>query len=374
VKRTWMKTILTSLAGMALLSSLAGCGKGFTPNTPRAGSSTVDVVRRGPGGTTRFLAHNVLYRLDPSIALFLTDMNADVVLKDPTGPFVPANKTDYSLTIHHAIIDKDAASLAALMNNIVFADKDSPLRDVHISFKGDHIVMGGQMNKGIWVGFEMEGTLDPTPEGLIRMTPVSVKSLGVRVDGLLALMGIEMQKLMKTKEEKGVIIRGNQILMDPARLYPPPTLNGKVTAVGVRAGKLHIEFDDGHAQPWPVLPVPNPRATMCMWGGDVLINAALNLNTKFEILDSTPDTPMVFALDRYREQLEAGFVVPTRDGAMIAYVPDITNFDTDMGRYAPPTYPIPGIHVPTPDAGLISAERQPTVSESASPQIKSRSH
>jgi hypothetical protein len=373
VKRTWVKTILTGLAGMALLAPLAGCGKGVTPNTPRAGSSTVDVVRRGPGGQTRFLAHNVLYRVDPSISLFMTDMNADVVLKDPTGPFVPANKTDYSLTIHHAIVDKDAASLEALLNNYVFTGSDSPLRGVKIAFKGDRVVMGGQMNKGIWVGFEIEGTLDPTPDGFIRMTPVAVRSLGLRVDGLLGLMGIEMQKLMKTKEEKGVIIRGNQILMDPARLFPPPTLNGKVTAVGLRAGKLHIEFDDGRAQPWPDLPVPHPRATLCMWGGDVLINAALNLNSKFEILDSTPDTPMVFALDRYREQLEAGMVIPTRDGAMIAYVPDITNFDVDMGRYAPTVYPMPGIHVPEPDAGMISAQRDPMGSQSPAPQIKSRS-
>ena len=109
-----------------------------------------------------------------------------------------------------------------------------------------------------------------------------------------------------------------------------------------------------------------------MWGGDVLIDAALNLDAKFEILDASPQTPMVFALDRYREQLEAGYVVPTRDGAMISYVPDITNFDAVLGRYAPPTYPIPGIPVPAPDQGVINAERLPlpfasTASPSPSP-------
>ena len=70
---------------------------------------------------------------------------------------------------------------------------------------------------------------------------------------------------MKTKESKGVLMRGNQIWMDPARLYPPPTLFGRVTAVGVRAGRLHIEFNDGTAQAWPDnLPVRiRPRRCVC---------------------------------------------------------------------------------------------------------------
>lgn len=352
MKRKWMQNILSGMAMMAVLSPLAGCGENAPGTSPYSGSSTVDVVKRGPGGTTRFLAHNVLYRLDPNISMQLTEMNADVVLKDPSMPFVPANKTDYGLAVHRAIVDKDASSLEALMNNYVFNDKDSPLRNLHITFQGEQLDMTGQMKKGVWVGFEMKGSLSPTPDGKIMMTPTLVKSLGVRVDGLLNLIGLQMQKLLKTKESKGVSIVGNNVIMDPALMYPPPTLMGKVSAVGVRNNHLHIEFDDGKAQPWPDLPVANPQACLCMWGGDVLINAALNLNAKMEILDSTPNTPMAFALDRYREQLEAGYVVPTTDGAMIAYVPDILNFDANLGRFQPPSFPIPGINLPAPDATM----------------------
>lgn len=337
------KTLLTGLLALAIAPGLAGCGKDGPTGAPLSAGDGVELVRRGPGGTTRFMARNVLYRLDPNVSMFLTDMNADVVLKDPTLPFVPANKTDYAIQVHHAIVDKGAGDLEALMNTYVFSDRDSPIRNVKMSFKGDRLVMAGEMKKGVWLKFEMEGTMAATQDGKIRMTPVVVKSAGLRVDGLMKLIGLEMAKLLKMKEEKGLIMDGNEIIMDPSKLYPPPALIGHVTVAAVRNNMLHIEMDDGKARPWPEVPVTNTRSQLLMWGGDVLINAVLNLNAKMQVLDATPATPMVFALDRYREQLEAGFVIPTRAGHLIAYVPDVLDYDGDMGRYAPPGWPVPGI-------------------------------
>jgi hypothetical protein len=124
--------------------------------------------------------------------------------------------------------------------------------------------------------------------------------------------------------------------MDISKLYPPPTLLARVTAVSIRNNAMHIEMDDGKARPWPEdLPLPQARSCLLMWGGDVLINSVLNLNAKMQVLDASPNTPQVFALDRYREQLEAGTVTPTRQGHLIAYVPDVLDYDGDMGRFNP---------------------------------------
>ncbi len=337
------KALLTGLLAMAIAPGLASCGKDGPTGAPLAGSDGVELVRRGPGGTTRFMCRNVLYRLDANVSMFLTDMNADVLLKDPTLPFVPANKTDYQIQVHHAIVDKGASDLEALMNTYVFNDRDTPIKDVKMAFKGDRLIMSGKMKKGVWVAFEMEGVMEATQDGKIRMKPVVIKSMGLRVDGLMSLIGLEMAKLLKMKEEKGLIMQGNEIIMDPSKLYPPPALIGHVTEVGVKNNMLHIVMDDGKARPWPETPVTNTRSTLLMWGGDVLINSCLSLNAKFQINDATPNTPMVFALDRYREQLEAGFVVPSRAGHMIAYVPDVLDIDGDMGRYQPPVFPVPGV-------------------------------
>lgn len=356
-----LKTLMTGVMALTLASGLTGCGKDTIAGAKVGTTDGVELVRRGPGGTTRFMARNVLYRLDPNIAMFLTEMNADVVLKDPTLPFIPANKTDYAIQVHKATVTKGPGDLEALMNNYVFNDRDTPIKDVKMAFKGDRIVMAGKMKKGVWVGFEMEGTLEPTPDGKIKMKPVVIRSMGLRVDGLMGLFGLEMAKLLKMKEEKGLIMQGNEILMDPAKLYPPPSLLCKITKVAIANGAMHLEMDDGQSRPWPELPVMNSKSTLLMWGGDVLINSSLSLNSKMQILDATPQTPMVFALDRYREQLEAGFVVPSRAGHMIAYVPDVLNMTGDMGRYTPPTWPVPGIkEIPSDLAPGAGGPPQPT--------------
>lgn len=342
--RRLIRQVQSLVAAAALAASLPGCGRESAWSAPPPASSTVDLIRRGPGGTTRFMARNVLYRMDRNVAMFLSEMNADILARDPSMPFVPANKSEFKLLIHKASVDKGAADLEAVMNTYVFNDADSPIKDLRIRFNGDRLVMSGRMKKGVWVSFEMEGVLEPTPDGKIRLVPKVIKSMGLRVDGLIGLFGIELAKLMKAREEKGLAVAGNDIIMDPARLYPPPQMICKVSAIGIRNNALHIEMDDGKARPWPEdLPAPQARATLLMWGGDVLINSVLNLNAKMQVLDATPQTPMVFALDRYREQLEAGYVTPTRAGHLIAYVPDVLDYNGDMGRHAPSAFPVPGI-------------------------------
>jgi hypothetical protein len=337
MRRQPCQTLLNAAVALLLgvMPALAGCGRDPLVGPPGV-TPGVDVVRRGPGGVTRFMARNLLYRLDKHVSMFLVDMNADILLKDPSLPFIPANKSDYKLLIHRAVVEKGAGDLEHLMNTYVFNDADSPLKDLRMSFRGDRLVMAGKMKKGVWVGFEMEGTLEPTPDGRLRLVPRVIKSMGLRVDGLMALFGLEMAKLLKMREDKGLVLQGNDILMDISKLYPPPTLLARVTAVSIRNNAMHIEMDDGKARPWPEdLPLPQARSCLLMWGGDVLINSVLNLNAKMQVLDASPNTPQVFALDRYREQLEAGTVTPTRQGHLIAYVPDVLDYDGDMGRYNP---------------------------------------
>lgn len=344
MKRSWKQKMMLAAAALLATTGLVGCGSAGLPNqTPDGIVDRVELIRRGPGATPRFMAKNVVFRLDKDITMILEDMNADVLLKDPSMPYVPANKTEYSLQIHQAKVHKGAASLEALMNKHIFNTPDSPIKDCKLAFKGDKISMSGKMKKGVWVGFEMEGTLEPTPDGKIMMTPTMVKSMGLRVDGLMNLIGLEMAKLLKMQEEKGLSIRGNQIIMDPSKMYPPPRLYGRVSSVHIANGQLHLEFNDGKAKPWPEVPVKGQRAMLLMWGGDILINKVLVLDAKMQILDATPDTPMVYALDFYRELLEAGYTVGTRDGHMITYEPDLNTWSPNLGRFAPPVYPIPGM-------------------------------
>lgn len=345
-----------TLAAVGLALAIAGvsaCGTTGLNARPGTSDQIQPAQRRGSGGITRFLAKNVTYRLDKNITMQLVELNADVVLKDPAGVFVPGNKNDYALQIHQAKVVKTPKDMEWLMNTYVFNDADSPLKDLRLKTNGTKLAMSGKMKKGIWVGFDMEGDLSVTPDGKIRMHPTLVKSLGIRVDGLLSLIGLDMAKLLKTKEEKGVILDGNDILMEVGKLFPPPRMIGKVSHVEVRPNQVIIDMNDGMAQPFPTMPVPQAPSFLAMWGGDVLINKTLNLDAKMQILDASPATPQVFALDRYREALEGGYIVATKDNCLIAYQPDATGLD-GFTRFAPPTFPIPGMISPPSDMGSTS--------------------
>jgi hypothetical protein len=341
----WKNTIKKILAGVLLAGSLAGCGSAGLPTQPYIPQvDTVQVVRAGIGGTTRFLAHNIYYRLDKNVTIYMKDFNADILLKDPSLPYIPANKNDYSLLVHHAEVYKDAASLAACMNTYVFNDSSAPLRNLKISFVNGQLKMDGEMHKGLWVGFSMTGTISATPDGKMLLHPTQVSSLGLPVQGLMDLIGLKMSSLLTTETGKGISLQGNDIIMDPAQIFPPPRLIGKVVSVDVVNNKLHIIFDDGRAQPWPTDLAVQAPSCLCMWGGAVLIDQTMVLNAKIELLNANAQSPLIFAIDFYREQLEAGYVVTTKDGHMTAYVPSVTAFTPNLGRYAPPDMPIPGMH------------------------------
>ena len=313
-----------------------GCGKapvGSTviPQDPPRSS----LKRLGTSGVTRFLARNIRYRVDRNITLTVHDLNADLLLKDTGQPFNPSNKLGYSVMQHYSSVDVDGESLSHLMNDYVLRDPESPLRAIDIVLSADQMRLSGQMKQGLWVPFEMEGRIESTPEGQIRMTPTVIKSMGVRVDGLMNLFGIRIATLLQNMTDSGLTLKGNQILMDVGKMFPPPRLLGRVSVARVQNQLLHIEYNDGRAQPWPKLPIPDARSCIAMWGGDVVINNCITIDAKFQIMDMTPQTPMVYAADRYLDGLEAGFNIPTKDGHNISYVPDILDFDGKMPRYVP---------------------------------------
>src|SRR5690348_349114 len=83
-----------------------------------------------------------------------------------------------------------------LMNNYVFADADSPLKNLKVKIQGNRLRLTGNFRKGINLPFELDGSLEPTPDGLIRFRTTSVKSAHIPVEGLMKLLGLKVAKLI----------------------------------------------------------------------------------------------------------------------------------------------------------------------------------
>lgn len=330
--------------GLALLIVLPGCGGsgpvGVTdPQNmePNAG----DVVHQPGGGITRFVAHNVIYRIDSNIVAQMPNLDADMVVHDPGMPWVPGNINDFDIQVHTGTIIKGPNSMAHLLNDYVFNYPGCPISNVSVQLTPGRVSMSGSMKEGpISVPFSMGGTVSPDGMGHILMHVDSVSALGVPVAaGLIGLTGVE--GTINAHADKGMTMNGDDVTLNVGKMLPLPRLHGFVSGVEVMTNALQIEFDDGVHRPLPPLPQPNARNWILIWGGDVLINTTLLKNAKLEEVDTTPQDPMYYYLPAYLAQLQAGFVVSNLDGSMVAYVPDVHGTTVPQGPFNPATF-LPG--------------------------------
>ena len=331
LKRT-LATLLAGLAAIALFS-VSGCGK---PETAPEAPKPQRVYTEPQGGMTQFFTKNVIYRVDEDIVCEMPNFVADIRVFEPNQPFIPANIDDFVVQVHTANLTIDEKSMAALFNKYVFNYPGSPLFDVQIKVLDGKLRQTAKLKKfGLTLTCELEGQIKANGKGQLVLHPTSIKSNGIPVKGLFDLIGLEVASLINANEDKGVKIEGNNVILFPDRMIPPPTLRGFCTGATLTPGKITMTFDDGVKRPEPDYPDKEAKNYILMWGGNVLINNNLVLNTKMQMIDDTPDDPMHYYMPVYREQLQAGTTVATTKGEMLAYLSDVHGTKVERGRYRP---------------------------------------
>lgn len=335
VRRNVAKVAAAVAASALLALSAVGCGKGpATPETPKGRKA----FQEPKGAVSRFVTRNVVYRIDEHIVTEMPNLDADVHVFEPNQPFIPANIDDFMVQIHTGDIIIEEKSMAALMNRYVFNYPDSPLSDIEIKAENGKIRQFAKMKKfGLTITCELVGSLRPNGQGQLVLKPDVIKSNGIPVKGLFDLFGLELTKLINSNEDRGVKIEGNDVILFPDRMMPPPSLRGFVSNAVVTPGKIRMIFDDGVKRDLPgPLPEPGARNFILMWGGNILINNNLALNAKFQMIDDSPEDSMYYYMPVYREQLEAGLTVATTQGEMIAYLGDVHGTRVEgPSRYRP---------------------------------------
>ena len=79
----------------------------------------------------------------------------------------------------HGQIALTEQDVTIMLNRYIFGYSGSPLKDMVVRTKGNHIVQTGTMHKLIDIPFEMEAQVSLTPEGLVRVHPVRMKIAGL---------------------------------------------------------------------------------------------------------------------------------------------------------------------------------------------------
>jgi hypothetical protein len=262
---------------------------------------------------------NVDLHLTKDVALHIRNLRGRFVAegKRPT-PYLDDPRS-YSVAVDSGEVAVDLDSLNALMTRALVGH--SNVRGLQVSIDAEGVLrQKGTVSKGIPVPFDVKASVGPTPDGRIRIHAESVKGFGIPVNPLLKAFRMKMDDLFKVDPDRGVIVDGNDVLLDPSKLLPPPAMHGQVTAVRVEKDALVQVFGSGVPR---ALSPPAVSKNYIYWRGGQLAFGKLTMTeTDLELMDRDPGDPFDFSVDRWNEQLVAGYSKTTPGRGLKAHMPD----------------------------------------------------
>ena len=255
---------------------------------------------------TQVSMRNVNFYVTPNAALHIRHLRG--VMRPLNGEAVVFDdKRSFVISIAHAEIGLSGPDLSTLLNTVVFAYRGAPLRQMKLRMAGAQLVQTGVLHKVIDMPFEITSEPSVTPEGLIRLHPVKMRILGVDGNGLTRAFGLSLEKILDLKKAKGVTAKGNDLFLNPAALLPPPVIEGRLMSIRVEGNELVQVF----ATPAAAIPLPRPDtvapAFMYYKGGTLRFGKLLMTDAEMQIVGLDKNEFFGFNLDRYKEQLVAGY-------------------------------------------------------------------
>jgi hypothetical protein len=253
----------------------------------------------------------------------------DLQVRHLRGRFVAAgtrpapyldDPSSYSVMVDTGEVAVDLTSLNAIVAGALERAR-SNVRGVEISVDDSgQLRQKGVVKKGISVPFDMKASVGVTPDGLIRIHAESIKGFGVPVNPLLKVLRLQTDDLIRVDPGHGIRVEGNDLLLDVSQLLPPPGFHGKLTSVRVDRGALTQVFGSGDVR--PISATATAKNHIYWRGGQLTFGKLTMTETDLELVDQDPRDPFDFSVDRWNEQLVAGYSKTTADRGLRAYMPD----------------------------------------------------
>ena len=263
---------------------------------------------------------NIALHVDATTVINIVHLRGELISTSPTRPPVFDDRESFKVRVDSAEISLDAKALTQLMNRYTFAYKGSPLRDVEVTTEDRALKVSGELRKGVPVPFSL--TAEPSVAGgQLRLHPTKIKTLGIPTKRLMSLFGLELDNLITLREDRGARIDGDDLLLNPGALLPPPTIEGRLQSVSVEGDRIVQRYGPGRL---PALKPPDPSAANYMYySGGVLNFGKLTMtDTDMLLIDENPRDPFDFFQERYNDQLVAGYSKNTAALGLKVYMPD----------------------------------------------------
>ena len=264
---------------------------------------------------------NVVFHVGEGVEVRVVDLAGHLLSTTNSAP-VFDNVSSYVVAVDAARVAMTPESLTNLMNHHVFAGEHAPIQNVTIGIDGGELTQSGTLKKGIPVPFSIKATVAATPDGRLRLHPTSIKAAGFVSTRVLDFFGLELEDLVKAKHLTGVAVDGDDLLLDPAQLLPPPQIRGRLTRAWVENGLVMQQF--GGAIPRTAI-APAGRHSNYMYyrRGTLRFGKLTMRDADLLLVDSDPKDAFDFSPKDYNDQLIAGYSKNTPARGLIVYMPDL---------------------------------------------------
>lgn len=279
-------------------------------------------ARREAEGPSSVEMKRVDFHIAPEVVLRIRQLRGTAVATRAGEPVVFDDKESFTIDVASGDAGIAFADVGRLLNQYVFAYDGAPLSDVHVSADGTRVRLRATLHKGADVRVDIVGILSPTADGDIRVHPVRISAAGVRAGTLLQMTGLTLSRLVDFSRARGARLVGNDIILDPDRMLPPPTIHGLVTAARVEGGEIRLTFGN---RPLPPREAPPDTTGNYLYfrNGTVRFGKLFMVHADMEMVDEAPGDPFDFSLDEYVRQLVAGYVKNTTARGLVVHVPDL---------------------------------------------------
>jgi hypothetical protein len=263
---------------------------------------------------------HVDFHIDSTLIMRIEYLRGRLVGRRPGQPPWFDDRFSFDIEMDTASITLSTGALADLLNRYVFNYPGSPLRGIKVTMDQGRLKQSGRLHG---MPFSIVTETSVTPAGEMRLHPASIHAFGVGVKGLMHLFGLSLQKLADVAKAPGVRIEGNDLLLTPSVMLPPPSTRGKLVSVSLRDSALTLRF--GGRGPVRPLEIPDPHATNFMYfrGPSIRFWTLTMTPADLLVVDGDQRDPFDFWLARYRSQLVAGTSRNTPDGGLITQWPDL---------------------------------------------------
>jgi hypothetical protein len=319
---------------LALAACARARGGWYLPPEPRAPHSPPppEVAAEDDRVPTRAEMRNVRYHAAPGVAMHLRRLSGRVARTDPARPPFFDDVRSLRFEVDYAEASLGMADLGRLVNDLVLGYPESPLQDVRFSPAGARLRVNATMLRPVNTPIEMTVDLFAT-EGDLAMRPVDLEAAGLEMKGPFDTLGIRLDEVLDLKGARGARLRGNDMILDPEAVLPPPAVRGEVTDARMEGDRVVLVFGTpGAALPPVEMPRPNASGYMFFRGGTMRFGRLFMVRADLQMVDADPSDAFDFDVRRYEKQLIAGHSRNQPDGGLLVVVPDLDDAERSAPR------------------------------------------